>query len=75
VRALVHAALGPDAEPTTAATVRALVDHEVHRVLADAGFGASEAAERIRRVLDSGFWARPIAFAGGGASPKGTFRT
>jgi len=52
--ALVRAALGADADPTTTATLRALVDYEVYRTLADAGLTTSEAAARITGVLRSG---------------------
>jgi AcrR family transcriptional regulator len=54
LRALVHAALGPDADATTAATLRALIDYEVFRALADAGLTTAEAADRISAVLRSG---------------------
>jgi AcrR family transcriptional regulator len=54
LRVLVDAALGPDADAGTAATLRALIDYEVFRTLADAGLATSEAADRTIAVLQSG---------------------
>lgn len=54
LRALVHAALGPDSDAVTAATLRAIIDYEVFRTLADSGLSTSAAAERISAVLRSG---------------------
>ncbi len=51
---LVGAALGPDAEAGTAATVRAVVDFEVFRHLREAGRTTAEAAQVIAGVLSSG---------------------
>ena len=54
LRALVHAALGPDADAVAAATLRALIDYEVFRSLTDEGLTTSEAADRVVAVLRSG---------------------
>jgi len=54
LRTLVRAALGPGADPVQVATLRALVDYEVYRALADAGLSTSEATARIGGVLNSG---------------------
>jgi AcrR family transcriptional regulator len=54
LRTLARAALGPDADPMTVATLRALIDYEVFRALTDAGLATSEAADRITAVLRSG---------------------
>ena len=54
LRALVRAAIGPEADQLTEATVRGLIDYEVYRTLIDAGMTTSEAAHRIGGILWSG---------------------
>jgi AcrR family transcriptional regulator len=54
LRALVHAALGPDADEMTVSTLGAMIDYEVFRTLTDAGLSTEEAADRVVAVLRSG---------------------
>lgn len=54
VRALVRAAIGPEADDLTEATVRGLIDFEVYRTLVDAGMTTDQAADRIAEVLLAG---------------------
>jgi AcrR family transcriptional regulator len=54
LRTLVRAALDPDADELTVATLRALIDYEVFRTLTDAGLTAAQAADRVVAVLRSG---------------------
>jgi AcrR family transcriptional regulator len=54
LRALVRAAIGPEPDGRTEATVRAVIDYEVYRTLIDAGMTTTEAAERVAGVLLSG---------------------
>ena len=51
LRALVRAAIGPEADRLTEATVRGLIDFEVYRALVDAGMTTDQAADRVAGVL------------------------